>query len=350
MALSVDIVKRIGEFKLNVSFDTDDEVLALLGASGCGKSMMLKCIAGIEKPDRGKIILNGRTLFDSERKINLKPQKRRVGYLFQQYALFPNMTVLQNIECGLREKQDSEQKIKEMIALMKLEGKEKSKPSELSGGQQQRVALARILVNRPDVLLLDEPFSALDAHLRFQTEREVAEIIADYGKTTLLVSHDRDEVYRLSDKVAIMNNGKIEKLGERHEVFDLPYTVNGARLTGCKNIYPVEKVDECHVYSKDLGLTLKTGTVDDDISAMGIRMNDISLSDNNDINAQNNVSCKVTDVAENLFTYTVSLKPETVSGDGIILLEIKKKIWDEIKTDRLNISIAEDRVLLLKDK
>ena len=213
MALSVNIEKKFQDFYLKVKFEVENEVLAILGPSGCGKSMTLKCIAGIETPDKGKIILDGVTLFDSEKKINLPPQKRKVGYLFQQYALFPNMTVEQNIACGVKEKDRKDTVTKEMIQMMNLDGMEKKKPHQLSGGQQQRVALARILVNKPKVLLLDEPFSALDAHLKEQLQSEVREILCKFGKTAILVSHDKDEVYRLSDRVMTMMDGQAEAAG-----------------------------------------------------------------------------------------------------------------------------------------
>ena len=169
MSLIVDIHRTLGAFTLDVTFEAENGVTCLLGASGCGKSFTLKCIAGIEKPDSGHIELDGVVLYDSEKHINLPPQERQVGYLFQNYALFPNMTVRQNILCGLhREKNRAEkaQKLSEMLKLMQLEGLENHRPAQLSGGQQQRVALARILVNEPRMRMLDEPFSALDAHLR----------------------------------------------------------------------------------------------------------------------------------------------------------------------------------------
>ena len=164
MALYVDIEKKLGSFHLRAKFEVDGETLALLGASGCGKSMTLKCIAGIERPDRGQIILDGETLFDSEKHIDLPPQKRRVGYLFQQYALFPSMTAEQNILCCIRSGTRAEKRraLAEAVRMFRLEGLEKKLPAQLSGGQQQRVALARILCSRPKAILLDEPFSALD--------------------------------------------------------------------------------------------------------------------------------------------------------------------------------------------
>lgn len=240
MALSVDIEKRLGSFLLQVKFETENQVLALLGASGCGKSMTLKCIAGIETPDRGKIVLDGNVLFDSEKKINLTPQKRNVGYLFQQYALFPNMTVRQNIACGVRDKKRRAEVIPQIVKAMHLEGLEEKKPHQLSGGQQQRVALARILVNEPKVLLLDEPFSALDSHLRWELERQLLATLREFEGTVLFVSHDRDEVYRIADNIAVYDEGKIDRMGDKWDVFQNPVTRSAAQLTGCKNIAPAE--------------------------------------------------------------------------------------------------------------
>ena len=195
MSLLVDIQKQLGDFTLNVLLESDGGIVGLLGASGCGKSMTLKCIAGIEKPDSGHIELDGTVLFDAESGINLSPQERRVGYLFQNYALFPNMTVRQNILCGMhREKNRAvrEAKLREMLRLFQLEGLEHHRPYQLSGGQMQRTALARILVNEPHLLMLDEPFSALDSHLREKLQMELRRLLADYGRDVLMVTHSRD--------------------------------------------------------------------------------------------------------------------------------------------------------------
>lgn len=190
MSLYVDIEKRLGVFRLQSKFEVADETLALLGASGCGKSVTLKCIAGIMTPDRGRIVLNGRVLFDSEKKIALTPQQRRVGYLFQQYALFPNMTVEQNILCGIRAGSRSEKRslAAEKLRMFRLEGLEKKYPAQLSGGQQQRVALARILASEPQAILLDEPFSALDSYLKW--ELELSELLGAFDGPILWVSHE----------------------------------------------------------------------------------------------------------------------------------------------------------------
>ena len=181
MSLLVDIKKKLKEFTLEIDFKTDGESLGILGASGSGKSMTLKCIAGVETPDEGRIVLNGKTLFDSRKGINLKPQDRNIGYLFQSYALFPHMTVEENIGIGLNlHKTEKELRIREIIESFHLEGLESKYPNKLSGGQQQRVALARCLVYKPDALMLDEPFSALDSHLKDHLQSEVLELLKSY--------------------------------------------------------------------------------------------------------------------------------------------------------------------------
>ena len=237
MSLSVKIKKTMGEFLLDIDFTHEDGIAGFLGASGCGKSITLKCIAGILTPDEGCIVLNGRVLFDSEKKINLKPQERGVGYLFQNYALFPHMTVEQNILCGLcreKDKKRKKEKAAKLMDVMELSDCRNLFPHQLSGGQQQRCALARILAGEPELLLLDEPFSALDTYLREQLQTQVREILENYGKKTLLVSHNRDEIYYFCKKTAIMHQGRILNYGKTKEVFADPKSPAAELLTGCK--------------------------------------------------------------------------------------------------------------------
>ena len=209
MSLIVDIEKKLGSFTLRSRFETAGGTMALLGASGCGKSVTLKCIAGIMTPDRGRIVLDGETLFDSEKRVDLTPQQRRVGYLFQQYALFPNMSVMQNIQCGIRtgSRAEKQRQAAEQLRRFHLEGLERKYPAQLSGGQQQRAALARSLCSEPRVILLDEPFSALDSFLKWNLELELKDLLADFGGPILWVSHDLGECRRNCQTVCVMENG-----------------------------------------------------------------------------------------------------------------------------------------------
>ena len=208
MSLSVDIRKQLGDFSLDVSFKAENpaETLALLGASGCGKSMALKCVAGVERPDEGRIVLNGRVLYDSAARVNVPAQRRHVGYLFQSYALFPAMTVLDNVLVGARGATRAERlaMAARQIRAFRLEGLEGRRPAELSGGQQQRCALARIMASEPELLLLDEPFSALDGYLRWQLELELADTLRAFPGGVVFVTHSRDEVYRMCDRVCVL--------------------------------------------------------------------------------------------------------------------------------------------------
>lgn len=271
--LDVTIKKQLGDFTLDVSFQADSGVLALLGASGCGKSMTLRCIAGIETPDSGRIVIDGVPVFDSEKKIDLPPQKRQVGLLFQSYALFPNMTVRENILCGLRKKCSKEEQTalaEEYIRRFHLDGLETHLPGQLSGGQKQRCALARMLIGAPKLLMLDEPFSALDSHLRWQLERELLETLRDFQGTVLLVSHDRDEVYRMADHIAVYDTGKIDRFGEKWELFREPVTRTTAMLTGCKNIAAAE-VSGNIITVPEWGLCYRNSHPSADLRYLGIR-------------------------------------------------------------------------------
>ena len=275
MSLIVDIHKDLGGFVLNAAFEAETGVTTLLGPSGCGKSLTLKCIAGIEKPDRGHIELDGRVLYDSKRHVNLKPQQRQVGYLFQNYALFPNMTLRQNILCGMRAvkgREEKERRLGEMLAMMRLEGLEKHKPSQLSGGQQQRAALARILVSEPKLLMLDEPFSALDAHLRDALKVEMRDMLQSFGREVLMVTHSREEAYTMSDSIAVMDEGRLLTCKPTKSVFADPGSVPAAVLTGCKNIAPARKLGDYEVEVPSWGIRLTTGRpVGEGLAAVGVR-------------------------------------------------------------------------------
>lgn len=275
MSLEVNVTKRFDGFTLHAAFTAGDTATALLGASGCGKSMTLRCIAGVETPDRGRIVLDGRTLFDSEQRINLPPQQRGVGYLFQSYALFPTMTVRQNLLAGLHREKDKARKqnlYRQAVELLGLAGLEQRRPAELSGGQQQRVALGRILVNHPQVLLLDEPFSALDSHLREQLQLDMLRVLKEFSGDVLLVTHSRDEAYHMCGRLAILDEGQLLRCGATKEVFADPGSRAAARLTGCKNIAAARRTGPNTVWVEDWGIQFTTARpVPEDLCAIGIR-------------------------------------------------------------------------------
>lgn len=353
MSVFVDIEKKLGSFCLNVKFEAENETLALLGSSGCGKSMTLKCIAGIEKPDHGKIIVDGVTLFDSEKKINLSPQERRTGLMFQNYALFPHMTVLQNVQAGAKREKDPKIRKSTIQTTLDLFGLTEYKnryPHQLSGGQQQRAALARILVSNPRILLLDEPFSALDSHLRFKLEQEVRQVLRRFGKTAILVSHDRDEVYRLSHRIAVMDEGRIQAIGTQKEVFANPRTRKGAVLTGCKNISSAKILPNGQIYAEDWGMTLSASgslhlpdTEHSNICAVGIRMHDILPGP-----GENSVCCRVADVIENPFSFTILLTPKDQNPAAPIGWELDKEKWQALRADEVTIHLPSDALLMLQ--
>jgi molybdate transport system ATP-binding protein len=283
MSLKVSIRKRLSrDFCLETEFETPRRpadacsCLGILGASGSGKSMTLKCIAGIETPDEGHISVNGRILFDSAKKINLKPRDRQAGCLFQNYALFPRMTVLENITAGLPlSKKARRDKAALWIDRFGLAGLEDRYPARLSGGQQQRTALARMLIRDPAVILLDEPFSALDANLREQMQMRFMELFKS-REDVVMVTHSRDEAYKLCAEILVIDGGRVLGKGGTKELFANPGLVSVARITGCKNISPVRQTGEKEIYALDWGLTLSlAAAVPPGVTHAGIRAHDI---------------------------------------------------------------------------
>jgi molybdate transport system ATP-binding protein len=274
MSLIISIRKKAGSFLLDVNLEIQNGVMSILGASGCGKSMTLKCVAGIEEPDEGHILLDDRVLFDSKKKVNLPPQKRHIGYMFQDYALFPNMTVKQNIMTGMSEKNKAEQ-VKEFVRNFHLEGLENQYPSELSGGQKQRVAMARMMAADPRVILLDEPFAALDSYLKNQMLREMKTELAKRNLPVMLVTHDREEAFALGDTVCAMERGKNDPPVGKKDFFADPKTIHAAVLSGCKNISPVKVVDEHHILATAWNMLLSVEHIPKDAAAVGIRAHDL---------------------------------------------------------------------------
>lgn len=315
MALSVDIQKKLQGFSLNVAFEAEAGVTALLGASGSGKSMTLRCIAGVERPDAGMIMLDGRVLYDSASGIDLPPQARKVGYLFQRYALFPNMTVRGNVDAGLSFERDARiraQKRESLIARFHLNGLEGRYPRELSGGQMQRVALCRMLAGEPEAILLDEPFAALDSHLRWQMEAEVRQTLAEFSGVALLVSHDRGEVYRMSERVCVLNAGQSEPVLPTGTFFERPVTLQAARISGCKNFAAASRTDVGRLAVPEWNAILVCEEVAvETVTHVGVREHNIVPCD---AGAENALLCRVLDAQEDVFSRVLTLLPAGASG------------------------------------
>lgn len=355
MSLTVDITKKLGTFSLHTSFESDAKRIGILGPSGCGKSLTLKSIAGIERPDAGRIAVDGRVLFDRAAKTDLKPQKRNVGYMFQNYALFPSMSVVQNIGAGLRmPAAEKDARVGEMIQRFRLEGLESHYPGQLSGGQQQRVALARIMAYKPDLILLDEPFSALDQHLRERLQHELMELLSDYSGQVIMVSHSRDEIYRFAEELLVMDDGHILAQGETKTLFRDPGTRAVAQMTGCKNICPAERLDAHTLRLTHWGIDLHLAQeISADVTAIGYRAHhfepvwkkDLAAEGAGGGEAANCLPCRVESVDELPFERRYYLAPASVCW--FVQEEQRKTLDAKGLPDYLR--LKEEAVLLLHD-
>lgn len=279
MSLEVDIEKKFKGFHLQSQFTAGDETMGLLGASGCGKSLTMRSIAGIERPDAGKIVVNGTVFFDrapgKKARVDLTPQQRKTALLFQNYMLFPNLTVAQNVAAGISKDvspADRDAMVQTELKRFGLSGFEKRYPVQLSGGQQQRVALARMLAARPGILMLDEPFSALDAHLKSVLEQNLVSLFDAFRGTILYVSHDIDEALRFCDRIAVVEAGHIMEMGTGEDLVNRPQSQAGIKLSGCKNATPVERVDARRVWLPKWGVEVETAAeVPEGVKCLGVR-------------------------------------------------------------------------------
>lgn len=328
MAIEVRIHREFDDFKLDVQFQSESRRIGILGASGCGKSLTLKSIAGIERPETGKIESAGKVFFDSAKKIWMPPQERNVGYLFQNYALFPTITVEKNIGIALRcGKKEKEKKVRDMIDRFSLQGLEKKLPGQLSGGQQQRTALARIMIYEPDMILLDEPFSALDSYLKEQTQRECLELLQDYPGTVILVSHSRDEIYRFSEEVLVMDGGKAVIQKTVKELFEHPQKVAAAKLTGCKNIEEIVWKDGKHLYVPGWDMVIPAGMGNvGDAQAIGIRAHEFT-TERTESDGELVFPVYKPEVKEDLFEYHVQFFTSERAKTPVVW-KVSKKLWD----------------------
>lgn len=334
--LVVRIEKHIPGFHLKVNFRTNAAPLGLLGTSGSGKSMTLRCIAGLETPSKGRIVLNGRVLFDAQAKINVPSRDRKVGLVFQNYALFPHLTVAQNIAFGMRHvpKQYRTEQVMHYLEMMQLSGLGDRYPQQLSGGQQQRVALARALAIQPDILLLDEPLSALDTYLRSRVEKLLIEVLSTYSGITLFITHKLEEAYRVCHNLMILANGEILAEGTKEEIFERPPNFQVAQVTECKNFSRVRVMDSYNLDALDWGCSLvMTEPVPPETSYLGIRAHHIRFPIQ--ANQRNTFPGWLAMISETQHRVTLYIKlhNEPVSPqDYHLQVEVYREKWESLKT------------------
>ena len=312
MSLVLDIKKAYPDFTLEVHVEAGAERVALLGASGCGKSCTLRCIAGVETPDEGRIEVNGVTFFDSARGVNLSPQQRKCALLFQNYQLFPNLRVGDNVLAGVEGRLSRTQRgelARRYLSIFGMAEYANRYPAGLSGGQQQRVALARMLAARPAIYMFDEPFSALDSFLKSALEQNLLDLFSVIDSTVLYVSHDIDEACRLCERICVLHKGRVEEDGTVDRVVQRPQTLSALRLTGCKNTSRARKAGDTLVEALDWGMVFDVGSpVSDDVAYLGVRANYFPV-DNREVPGKNSYELRVARVSDSRFERLVLLDP-----------------------------------------
>jgi len=352
--LQIRLRKRYPGFELRAAFTASGGALGLLGASGSGKSMTLRSIAGLEVPDEGRIVLNGRVLFDSESGVRLSPAARRIGMVFQDYALFPHLTAKENIAFGLHRHPHGERErlVWNWARVLHIESLLDRYPGELSGGQRQRVALARALVLDPEALLLDEPFSALDPHLRRHLEEQLNAILRHYRGVTVFVTHDRDEAYRFCQELVVLAEGEVAAAGPKREVFERPRSLAVARLTGCKNFAHVDRGRDGHLRAVEWDCTLRIpdSTVGK-TAYVGIRAHHVQLGGAG--GAENTFPCWLVGSVESPFEITLYLRLHAPPGEGDaphLEAEMAKAAWTELasRPQPWQVRLDPERLLLLE--
>jgi molybdate transport system permease protein len=336
--LKVDLNHQLGPFALQLAFSSSSRRLGILGASGAGKSQLLRGLAGLETPQRGRIELNGRVLFDSESKINLPLQRRRIGLVVQHYALFPHLNVAENVGFSLSRlpPEQRQERVRHQLERVGLRELGHRYPSQLSGGQQQRIALARALASEPDLLLLDEPFSAQDTYLRRHLQQQLADLLQDCQVPALLVTHDLEEAYRLSDDLLVINQGKLLAHGPKHEVFDQPQDLVVAQLSGCKNFSRVRPLSPTTLWAMDWQLEIhQPEGVDAEISHVGIRANHLKLVAIDQIHqplTSNQWLCQLIKASEGPFQVSAYVVPNDSPGPNQqpIQVEVRRTEWQQL--------------------
>jgi molybdate transport system permease protein len=350
-SLQAQVERRLEGFNLNVAIETSAGAAGLLGPSGSGKSMTLRMIAGVSTPERGRITLNGRVLFDSAGKINVPPAQRKIGMVFQDYALFPHLTVAENVGFGLAHLPAAERRVRVEHQLASLHIQELANrfPREISGGQRQRVAIARCMAMEPDALLLDEPFAALDPHLRRHTEEQLRETLARFHGPVIFVTHDMEEAFRFCTDLLVLNHGCVIASGPKQELFERPRTVAAARLTGCKNIVEAARCGDHRIAVPAWNCELSTVVdVPGSLTHLGYRSHQVFFHDGS--GGENSFRCWLvtTSEAPHEMTLYLRLHAQPAPGDPPHLqADVPKDLWRRLREQPQPWRITLDPVRLL---
>ena len=353
-SLQAEVERRLEGFTLNVGIETAAGATGLLGPSGSGKSMTLRMIAGVSTPDRGRITLNGRVLFDSANRINLAPAQRRIGMVFQDYALFPHLTVAENVGFGLAGLPAVERRarVEQQLASMRIQELANRFPREISGGQRQRVAIARCMAMQPDALLLDEPFAALDPHLRRRTEEQLRETLANFHGPVVFVTHDMEEAFRFCTDLLVLNHGRVIAKGPKQELFERPRTVAAARLTGCKNIVQATRCGEHRITIPAWNCELSTAdTVPGSLTHLGYRSHQLLFQES--CGGENSFLCWLVSTSEapHEMTLYLRLHAQPDSGDAPhVQADVPKDLWRTLRArpQPWTVTLDPARLLLLE--
>jgi molybdate transport system permease protein len=329
--LEVQIEKALDNFKLQVNLNAGTGAVGLLGASGAGKSMTLRMIAGMVAPDNGRIVLNGRILFDSTARRNVSSAQRKIGVVFQDYALFPHMTVAENVGFGLAalSEQERRSRVGRQLEMMHIAELADRYPKDISGGQRQRVAIARCMAIEPDALLLDEPFAALDPHLRRQMEEQLRETLTTYRGAVIFVTHDMEEAFRFCRDLLVLDSGRVIAQGPKHELFERPRTVVAARLTGCKNIVPARRLAANRIVVDAWNCQLTAAIpVSDALTHVGLRSHQIAFQ--RAANGENTFPCWLLGTSEAPHEMTLYLRLHAAPRAGEpphLQADVPKELW-----------------------
>jgi len=352
-ALEVEIERNLENFTLRIALSAGKGSVGLLGPSGSGKSMTLRMIAGVSTPDRGRIVLNGRVLFDSTTGQNIPAAGRRVGLVFQDYALFPHLTVAENVGFGLAHfpRQEKTARMWRQLESMGIAELANRYPSQISGGQRQRVAIAQCLAMEPDALLLDEPFAALDPHLRRRMEEQLRATLAGFSGAVVFVTHDMEEAFRFCSDLQVLDNGRVIASGPKHKLFERPQTVAAARLTGCKNIATATRLSPDVVQVDAWECRLRTALeVPEALSHVGFRSHQLAFQK---AGGENTFPCWLVSTSEapHEMTLYLRLHAEPLPGQAPHLqADVAKDVWRALSSQPQpwNVTLEPGRLLLLE--